>query len=386
MPPKKKPPPGQFCDLTEKRGIKVYYEVTGPGKTEWQGDKEEWILMLTGSAADLRRTTDQQYLNLSMPYLKVVAYDHRNTGQTTIKDEPCTMDDYADDAAALLEAVIPSDKVPVWVMGVSFGGMVAQHLALRHPKLIKKLVLCCCATGGEGGMSYPIHDWYKPGLTIEDRVLKKIAQANTDRTEEWKEKSKSEFQMVHTLLMRDEKIGSDNELLSAGVMRQLEARKGHDTWEKINQLEMPVLCLASSKDNITPPALVKKLAERIGSNADSKLDFDWGHPFIAADVTAMPYVNQWLRSAPGSQGNGQVWKVVGGGSTGGILVRKELDTTSAAEPERLATNSLVSELELKADQGRLRYSLLQGSGPKTGWVSVKLPGKDLLVKTDEKPN
>jgi len=384
MPPKKKPPPGQFCDLTEKRGIKVYYEVTGPGKKEWQDEKEEWLLMLPGSVADLRRTTDQQFLNLSMPFFKVVAYDHRNTGQTTVADEPCTMETYADDAAALLEAVIPADKVPVHVIGISFGGMVAQHLAIRHPHLIKKLVLCCCATGGEGGMSYPIHDWYEPGVTVEERVLKKIAQANTDRTEEWKEKSKSEFQMVHALLTRDEKVGSDGPLQAAGIQRQLEARRAHDTWGRIGELEMPVLCLGSRKDNITPPDLTGGMARRIGPNAEARLDLDWGHPFIAADPAAMPYVNQWLRG-PGRGAGGPAWRVVGGGAAGGILVRRAADTTSEAEAERLATGSLVSELELRADQGRLRYALLRGSGPETGWVSVKLPGKDLLVRTEEEP-
>ncbi len=44
------------------------------------------------------------------------------------------------------------------VMGVSFGGMVAQELAIRYPDKISKLVLACTSSGGKGGSSYPLHE------------------------------------------------------------------------------------------------------------------------------------------------------------------------------------------------------------------------------------
>jgi len=402
MAPKSKArlPDGAVCDLTAERGVKLYYEVSGPNGADWQGEKEEVLFMLMGSIADLRKTADQQYVNQSVSMFKVLTYDHRNTGRSTIKDEPCTMEDYADDAAALLKAVIP-EKLPVYVLGISFGGMVAQHLAIRHPELIKKLVLCCCPTGGEGGMSYPIHDWYAPGTTIEERVTKKIFQANTDRTPEWKESNKTEWQMSLALLSRDEKVGIDDPLRAEGITRQLEARRGHNAWDKIGQLEsMEVLVLGSKQDNISPPEIMENLVKRIGKTCQSKLDFGWGHAFIAADTAAMPYVNSWLRrpvgdkppavqaaSTPAPKADAQtaqVWKVVGGVDKGGIVVRVGEATTSAQAEVRLATGALVEELEVKGD--RLNYRLLRGSGPSTGWVAVKLSaGKELVVKTDERP-
>lgn len=401
MPPKRGKPEGNFCDLSQERGVKIYYEMSGPNKSEFQGDKEETLFMLMGSTADLRKTADQQYVNQSVSMFKVFTYDHRNTGQSTILDEPCTMEDYADDAAALLQAVIP-DKLPVCVLGFSFGGMVAQHLAIRHPHLIRKLVLCCCGTGGAGGHSFPIHEWYAPGITIEDRVTRKIFQANTDRTPEWKEAHQTEWQMSLALLSRDEKVGLSDPLRMEGVARQLEARKGHDTWETIGKLaDLPVLAVGSSKDNITTPEVMQALVRRIGETCESKLDFDWGHPFIAADITAMPYVNEWLRRpVPAaaaatsdslaatawavSAAAAQVWKVVGGGDKGGIIVREGEATTSKQLEPRLATGALVEELALQGD--RLSYKLLAGQGPQTGWVAIRLKeGKELMVKTDEKP-
>ncbi|CAE7703454.1 yacO, partial [Symbiodinium sp. CCMP2456] len=44
--------------------------------------------------------------------------------------------------------------------------------------------------------------------------------------------------------------------------------------------------------------------------------------------------------------------------------------------ERLSHAAFVEEIELA--NGRLRYKLITGSGPETGWVSTRLYGKDLL--------
>ena len=47
------------------------------------------------------------------------------------------MKQYADDAADLINK-LQLPRLPV--MGVSFGGMVAQELAVRHPDKVSKLV------------------------------------------------------------------------------------------------------------------------------------------------------------------------------------------------------------------------------------------------------
>lgn len=81
---------------------------------------------------------------------------------------------------------------------------------------------------------------------------------------------------------------------------------------------------------------------------------------------------------------GQVWEVVGGGANNGIVVRRGRSTASPAEGARLATGARIEELALEGD--RLRYKLLEGTGPDSGWVSVSVrergaPPKELLVKS-----
>merc|ERR1719414_2134787 len=78
----------------------------------------------------------------------------------------------------------------------------------------------------------------------------------------------------------------------------------------------------------------------------------------------------------------QMWEVVGGADKGGILVREGEAVSTPATKERLSTGALIEEIELKGE--RLNYKLVTGTGPEVGWISIKLPGKDLAIRTDKK--
>jgi len=77
----------------------------------------------------------------------------------------------------------------------------------------------------------------------------------------------------------------------------------------------------------------------------------------------------------------QLWDVVGGSTSGGILVREGKETSSPQLCERLTTGAVVKELALVGQ--RLHFELITGSGPSTGWVSITLSGKPLLVQSDQ---
>jgi 3-oxoadipate enol-lactonase len=68
----------------------------------------------------------------------VLRYDHRGHGGSAVPTGPYSMDDLVDDAARLLREW---GRGPVVWIGLSMGGMVGQGLAIRHPELIKALVL-----------------------------------------------------------------------------------------------------------------------------------------------------------------------------------------------------------------------------------------------------
>lgn len=76
----------------------------------------------------------------------------------------------------------------------------------------------------------------------------------------------------------------------------------------------------------------------------------------------------------------QIWQVVGGADKGGIVVRLGQELSSAQDAKRLSTGAKVKELSLIGE--RLRYELVSGTGPPTGWVSVKLKDKELIMRLD----
>ncbi len=114
-------------------GLDIHYERTGQGPR---------LLFISGTGGDLRVRPNM----LDGPFARtfdLVAYDQRGLGQTEKPDRPYAMADYADDAAGLMDALGWEDAL---VIGVSFGGMVAQNLIVRHPQRVRRLVLACTSS------------------------------------------------------------------------------------------------------------------------------------------------------------------------------------------------------------------------------------------------
>ncbi len=71
-------------------------------------------------------------------HFSVIAYDQRDCGETEAPERAATLADLGDDAQRLIETL---GLGRVHVFGSSFGGRVAQALALRHPRSVDRLVL-----------------------------------------------------------------------------------------------------------------------------------------------------------------------------------------------------------------------------------------------------
>lgn len=133
--------------IVEANGISIYHEIHGPTAID-ASNRPVRVLNISGTGSDLRYAAPERSpLN---KVFEVLHYDQRGLGQTSkpgADEDPSTyeMVDYARDAAALIRAV---GWERCHVVGTSFGGMVAQHLAIRHPEVVDRLVLNCTSPGG----------------------------------------------------------------------------------------------------------------------------------------------------------------------------------------------------------------------------------------------
>ena len=125
----------------------------------------------------------------------LLAHDQRGLGRSEKPDARYSMADYAEDAAALLD----HEGWPrCRVVGVSFGGMVAQELAARYPARIERLVLCCTSSGGAGGASYPLHEL--EALPPEERSARSLELGDTRLDAAWRAAHPEDWTRLRGLL------------------------------------------------------------------------------------------------------------------------------------------------------------------------------------------
>lgn len=258
--------------------IEIYFERQGEGPR---------LLFISGTGGDLRVKPNIFDGPLAKRF-DLLAYDQRGLGQTSKPDEAYSMAGYADDAARLLDHIGWDDAL---VVGVSFGGMVAQELVLRHPTRVKRLVLACTSPGGEGGSSFPFHEIDHMERT--ERAKHLIPVSDTRRDAAWAAEQRDQYELFVQMGSADPYADEPGHTM--GARRQLEARARHDTWARLPQVACPVLVAGGRFDGIALPATQERLAGRIpGARLQM---FDGGHMFMIQDRAAVPAMVAFLLDA-----------------------------------------------------------------------------------------
>ena len=240
------------------------------------------LLFIGGTGGDLRNKPNQLHSPLSK-YFEIISYDQRGLGQTSSPSGAYSMQQYADDAAHLLE-FLQINTIPV--MGVSFGGMVAQEFIKRHSSRVSKLVLACTSSGGDGGSSYPLHILEK--LSEEEKLEKSIKINDLRITDEWIEQNKNAWQSIK----EQAKNRNAFKPKSRNLLKQLLARKDHNTYLDLDDIHIPTFLLGGKYDGIAPVLNMEKMHQKI---RNSKLEFyEGGHLFLMQDNNAFRDIINWL--------------------------------------------------------------------------------------------
>jgi 3-oxoadipate enol-lactonase len=259
--------------------VTVYFEQAGEG---------ERLLFISGTGGDLRNKPSVFDGPLGK-HFDVLAYDQRGLGQTSVPDGPYTMADYADDAAVLLDEL---EWPTALVVGVSFGGMVAQEFAIRYPHLVRRLVLACTSSGGAGGASIPFDELAT--LEGEARATRQLEMMDTRWDDARRQSHADEWKMMVAAMSGHLRAGTLSPEAAKGAALQLDARRHHDTWDRLDQIQCPTLVCGGRYDGIAPQKNSENLASRI-PDAELAL-FEGGHAFLFQDPEANPRILAFLQA------------------------------------------------------------------------------------------
>src|SRR5690349_19514007 len=140
---------GHYADI---HGLHLYYEIHGTGRP---------LVLLHGGGSTIESTWGRTLPEFAKSH-QVIAVELQAHGHTKDIDRPLSFEQDADDVAALLKH-LHIDRADF--MGFSNGGTTCLQIAVRHPKLVNKLVLAS-ATYKRDGMQPGFFDGFK-GATLE---------------------------------------------------------------------------------------------------------------------------------------------------------------------------------------------------------------------------
>ena len=145
-------PAGRYAPVN---GLELYYEVHGSGPP---------LVLLHGGLSNI----DTDFGKLLPSFAKdrqVIAIDLQGHGRTADIDRPLSFEQLAEDVAALLRHL---DLARADLFGYSMGGHVALQIAIRHPHLVRKLVVAAVHIDADG--YYPEVTEGIGNLTPEDHA------------------------------------------------------------------------------------------------------------------------------------------------------------------------------------------------------------------------
>jgi 3-oxoadipate enol-lactonase len=253
--------------LRRPDGCRLYFEVHGPP----EGEPLVLLEGIGGDVAGWRRNVPR----LAEP-LRVVAYDFRGNGRSDAPDEPMTMATFVEDTVGLLDHLRIE---AAHLYGQSFGGMVAQELALTHPGGVRSLVLACTHPGVRHAV--PVRAAVPKDRPWEALYSPAYLREHPDRVAE------------------DLRVGTPQAPHAA--RRQWEAMQGFDAFDRLPDIRAPTLVLHGTEDRTIHPDNARVLADRI-PGARLVLLQGAGHVYHAeqpeaADVAVLGFVRSLGRES-----------------------------------------------------------------------------------------
>jgi 3-oxoadipate enol-lactonase len=222
-------------------GININYRFDGPDNAP--------VVTMSNSLASNLSMWDPQIPALASRY-RVLRYDTRGHGQSDAPPGPYSLDDLTEDVRALWQAL---GIRQTHFIGLSMGGMIGQMLALKHPQMLRSLVLC-------DTMSRVPPDakpmWDERIHTAETRGMEPHVEPTVARwfTAPFREQRPDVIDHVRTMIRTTPPRGY------AGCCHAI---AGLNLTDRLQDITLPTLIIVGEEDPGTPVAASRVIHERI---------------------------------------------------------------------------------------------------------------------------
>jgi 3-oxoadipate enol-lactonase len=227
--------------FAQLKDVRIHYGLGGPASAP--------VLVFSNSLGETFEMWDPQ-MPVFEKQFRVLRYDTRGHGRSSVTPGPYTIEQLARDVVALLDQ-LQLDRV--YFCGLSMGGQTGMWLALNAADRFHKLVLCNTAA------KIGTPEIWNPRIeAVRKGGMKSISTAVMERwfSAEYRAKSAD---VVASTKLTFEASNPDGYVANCAAIRDFDAR------EVVAAISVPTLVIAGTHDAATTPAEGRYLADRIAS-------------------------------------------------------------------------------------------------------------------------
>lgn len=246
-------------------GTALFYTRTGAGADDISSGSAEPLLWLPGFAISANAWQPVEHL---YDAYDCIAFDNRATGRSGPSRRVISIPQLAGDAVGVLDALALESA---HVYGVSYGGMVAQEMAIRFPDRVRGLVLGGTTPGGPRSALPDAGALVDLGRTMR-RSSGRYGLAGALFSERFRREEPDRVRELTDNLLAHRAPRS-------GVLAHLLASVYHDTYSRLRLIRSPTLVVHGGDDRMTPLRNAHLLVDRI-PDAELAVIPDAGHAYL----------------------------------------------------------------------------------------------------------
>jgi 3-oxoadipate enol-lactonase len=222
-------------------GIQIYYELHGPEEAE--------VLVLSNGVLMSTASWAMQLPDLAKRF-RVLTYDCRGMWQSEHPAGPYSMEQHADDLAALLDALaIPSAHIA----GISYGGELSLQFALKYPTRTRSLIVSSSVSEVDAPMRERVQPWVEATQQHDPQRLFEVT-APLNFTPAWAEAHRP---LLEAAQKRYAALDFD------AFLRLLECFLHLQVTAELAGIQAPTLVLVGEQDILKPRSYAEQIARSI---------------------------------------------------------------------------------------------------------------------------